>query len=549
MKRGFGKWLLRSLLGFIGLGILVVSGFALTMALAPEMILIRLINYQAPQAHFSAQSVEWESSRSFFMKDVQVAPTLRVSRIYFSWKWKDLFHRHFGELRLDHPTLSINLQEIAQLKPADPSSTLQKSSGKPWYLDKLTFERGELVVEGLAPTLPAVTLEIEGSLKDVPLGTNLSQADLQKSHTISLRNFSVHSPIDPTLAMLTIESIVLEFHFGGLNSHELDSLTFDRPIFNIDRSFFWFVEQLRANTALYSSHVSREPEWTVHSLEIQRGGLDISRLQEFSLEYPFEFELSQKDLKLKNLSLAELPLEFNIHSQNIEWEKAGMYFGNLRGKIAFHKGATKMDFQLGQKPPNDLVNTLYSDLIRWREFEITSPWLFLTFDAKAISGSFGGSFAKGYINGGMSAGWSGKEPWRVWGSAANVDAGEISDLASNQSFSMNGQADLSFDVEGKVAELHGNLKLNSLSKGTLHFHSLNGILERIEKNTIGMKRELLEAFVSSLKEYPYDHYILDVQYVKPNANVKFRSESPLGSRKLDLDWHGGDNQITDETKP
>jgi hypothetical protein len=407
------------------------------------------------------------------------------------------------------------------------------------------LERGGLIMVGLGPTVPPLNMEIDGEFDNVPLGQNLSKTDLEKSRAIKLNNIHIHSPLDLAVTLLRIESVVFEFHMGGIRNRQLDSLIFNKPRLDIDRGFFWFVDELRrSNESKAPSPPSNSPEWKVGLFKIIGGELDINRLREISIQYPFGFETTKKDMPLRNLSLADFAIDLDIPQQDLEWAAKEISFKNIRGKIAFNldTGQKKLiEHEAGWHPANDMVNTLYVDAIHWKKLVIDSGWITLTFDPKAITSSFGGSFADGYVDGGISAGWSGNEPWRVWGSAADVNAKIISDAFSGEYFVMNGRAGMTFDVHGEMKDLQADMKLNSLTTGEMEIRSLDTLLEKVDKNTIGMRKELLNAFISSLRNYPYLRYDLDLHYEKPDAKLTLHSDSDFGSRQLDVYWHGVKN--------
>ena len=474
------------------------------------------------------------------MENVQIGNILKISRLTLCWKWQKLWEHHLKELKLEHAEVFLDLKKLGNTgSPPSPSTPAQRSRSQPWYLDKLVLERGGLVMVGIGPTVPPLSLNVEGTFDDIPLGGNLSEIDLQKKRTIEFHNLYAHSSLDPTVSVFRIEDIILEFRLAGLRKHQLDSLVFQKPILDIDRSFFWFVDKLRkASTA---QAISSNPNWTVHSFHIRNGKLDITRLHEFSLQYPFEFEVSRQDLNLRDLSLAQFQIELNIPKQDLSWEAMHIFLKNLHGKIAFNLEAPSPDpipHGTDRRPANDLVNTLYADTIRWKELQITSSWLEITFDPDHITGMYGGAFAQGYINGGMECEWSGEDPWRLWGTASDVNTGEISHALNSEALTMNGRAELGFDVQGKQAECLGNLELKSLSSGIVQIRSLQYLLNHIQENTNGIKRGLMEAFVKSLKEYLYRNYALEVHYAKPDGSLHFYSEGDQGNRKLNLHWHG-----------
>lgn len=499
-----------------------------------------LINYFAPDSNFNAESIQWKSMDTLVAQNAVFGKFLKIPRITLKWKWKNLLNRRLEEIKLEHAEVFLDLADTRKVGESPKNEPKKAQSGKqPWHLSRLIVERSGLVMIHLAPGVEPLAFELEGQYPNIPFGGDLSEADLQEKRMIEIRQIHIHPSSDLAITILKVDSAALEFRLAGVRNRELDSLVLNAPLLNIDLEFFWFVEELRRAHQLRPSP-STESDWMVRYFHIAKGQLDITRLKEIAIQYPFNFEVTRQNLKLRDLSLAEFKIDLDIPNQDVSWPAWNIFFKNLHGKIEFNLGQKEL-IEVGNarvKPANDVVNTLFVDKIIWKEFNIDSPWVSVTFDSNVIHGSFGGAFATGYLNGGMMGGWSDTETWRAWGSAANVDAGYISSKAASDSFAMNGRAQLSFDVEGKASELHGKMTLDSISNGTIEIRSLDQALERIEKNTVGAKREIMKWFVGSLRNYPYDKYNLKLTYSKPNASLNFISESKFGLRKLDLQWHG-----------
>ncbi len=523
--------------------LLILAGTAIVIIIKyPGEALVYSVNYFVPEAEFSAASVQWTSWRSVEIRDAQFGSLLKMPEVTFRWKWRRLLSRRLEELKFREATVFLDISAIEKSFTFPSRMPGPLSYLGTWYLDLLSMERGGLVMVGLAPGLPPLSVEVEGVYEKIPLGTDLSPEDLQLLRPLRLRNLTLHSPLDPAVRLLKIKEIVINFRYGNLKKRILDSIILKHPTLNVDRGLFWFIEELRKAEWQHprGSTPVGEP-WSLRHLQIRNGRLDISRLHAVSLQYPFDFEVSQKDLNLSDLSLAQFNVQLNIPNQNMYLEALGLFMKNVRGKIIFNMAeGGKLPIIASGHPPtaNDLVNILYADSLQWKDFDVADPWLALTFDPEGITALYGGGFATGYMNGGANCGWSNKEAWRTWGAAADIDTEMVAETFGKSTFSMNGRASIAFDLRGMGPELAGDLKLRSLSAGTMHFFAMEKLQERIDKNTSGMRKEILQWFVESLKEYPFHEYALDVNYQRPNAHLNFRSESSLGSRKIDLNWHG-----------
>jgi len=543
MKKRFSRRFFRWAIGLLSLIIILLVGAVSLVIWRPTDVVVYLVNRLEPRCRFTANSIRWTSINSIRIEKAQVGQTLKIPRAHLRWEWKKLWDRRLEEIKLEQAEVFLDLGELGRFgENAGPRSIIISSRGPPWHLKKFVLERGGLVMVGLGAGMARLALEVEGEYNDVPFGGELSEADLQKNRRIELRNIHIHSPLDLAVTLLKIESAALEFRYAGLRARELDSLFFKRPTLEVDRQFFWFVEELRqARAAGPPRPPSPGPVWKTRSFHIQEGRLDITRLREIAIQFPFEFEVTRKNMNLEDLSLVDFQIEMNIPNQNIAWDPMQMVFQNIRGKIAFNLGEPQTRVNVTDavaQHANNVVNTLYVDVIHWRQMQLTEGWLSMTFTPKEIGSQFGGAFASGYVNGGVSFSWSSRDPWRAWGSAADVDAGQVFTALGFESFSMDGHAQLLFDLNGKEADLRGTLKLTSLSRGTIQIRSLDHMLDRIRENTEGLKQELMQTFVQGLRDYPYKNYVMEIHYSRPDAILNFRSESDLGSRKLDLTWHG-----------
>ncbi len=526
--RGIFSWLGRGLLLAGGGAFLAVAGFAAWIVLDPADAAVRIAGWIAPQLGVKIGSGRWSSIRSVHFENVAVGEFMRAPKVDLVWSWRRLLHRHLADLRLQNAQLSIDLAELAAPSAAAKRGGV-RATGRAWFLDRLSIERGGFVLVGVAPSLPPLSLEVDGEFRDVPLGANAEPAERARRRTLELRALKVHSPVDYANTLLYVERLLVEFNLDGLDRRELQRLRIERPHLDVDRGLFWFVEELRQASAAKPKRAAAGPPWRTRRLEIVEGRLDITRLREIALKYPLEFQLTQEDVNLENLSLANFRLELVIPEQDISWAARELEFRHLGGKIAFN---------LGKGAANDLVNTIHVEQVRWKDLPLDQAWVSFTFAPANISGSFGGKIAKGYLNGGLFCGWSGDEPWSFWGAAANVDASEVCAAFASRHFRMEGRAELKFALNGRGAGLDGALSLRSLTSGTMNIEAMDLAIEKVEKNAVGVKREALRTLLGGLRDYPYNHYALDARYLKPDATLTLRAEGPRGKRSVDLRWHG-----------
>jgi hypothetical protein len=496
----------------------------------------------APGSKFTAKALLWTSSHSVVIEDAQFGDALKVAKIHISWDWTSLRKKRFKMLSLEGAELYVDITRLDELFGKGGST--EPATGLPWRLDKLEVQRSGLLMIGLGSEVPPLAIEIAGEWEDVMIGGKASKADLEKKRKIILRQIHLHSPLDLAVTLLKINHVVINFDLMGLQKHSLDSLVISQPVLEVDRGLFWFMDALQRAHEARPKKPAVGPKWMVKNFHIEEGALDITRLEALYFEYPFGFEVTRNDMELSDLSLANFQIELDIPEQNIFWAAPQVSFQGVYGKIEFGKGSAKVVVEQGQvktQKSHDMVNTLYVNTIHWKETEIKEGWLSLSFDEKSINGTFGGAFADGYLNGGSTFGWTLAEKWYLWGSAADVDTGKISSTFNSDTFAMNGRAALNFKVEGLDSSMIGDLQLNSLSSGLIELRSLDKVLKKIEESTTGIKRETLEIFVSNLRNYPYDKYLLNLKYSKPDAVLHFQSDSKVGFRKLDVNWHGLEN--------
>ncbi len=536
----FYRWFWRTTAGAFALlfvaAVILVAWFALDPRGALECSVNRLIR----TPHVTLRAARWKSSRELMVEGVRAGLILKAQRIGIRWSWRGLWRRHVEDLSLFGFELWV---DESWFQPS--GSKRSASAGRVWFLDHLLVGQGTQVSVQLAPRRPPLLMDLEGEGRDLPLGWGkFTTEELRQARSLDLRDFRLVSSTDPAFAILHIDGVQFGFRLAGLMNRELDALAFHHPTLDVDRNLFWFVDELRKMHAARPAPSSPTgPRWRARRFLIEGGKLDITRLHQIALKYPLEFEVSRENLDLEDLSLLSLQMELRIPNQDIRWDSRALVFKNLRGKIAFNLGGPAVNIpSAGPPKANDLVNTLYVDAITWRDLPLDHAWLSLVFDPAAISGHYGGAVAGGYLNGGFTCGWSATDRWNFWGTASKLDTRKLCEALASENVEMEGGADLNFTLDGQADDLTGALALKSRSSGTVVIRSLDALIDRIQQNTRGFRREALQAVVRGMRQYPYEHYALDVRYRRPNAELKFLAKGPVGQRKLELCWHGAETK-------
>ncbi|MDD2710573.1 MAG: hypothetical protein PHV34_21550 [Verrucomicrobiae bacterium] len=547
MKRSiFRRWK-RALGGMLLAVFMLAAAMAAAVFWRPGKILVFAVNRLLPGARFEVAEARWLASGALQLEHVRFADILKAPRVTLSWNWRDLPKHRLRELFVEYPEITVDLKD--KLLFGGDEGGRDKGKGKvsrtwrlfeTWYLDKLRVERGRLRLLGMGRRLPPIEMEVEGRFFDLPLTDELTEDDWSKKHCLELENLRFFSPLRPVRPVVRVERVAFEFRFAGLRDHQLDAMEFFRPTLVINEALFWLVRELRDAEGIANGGVSNDRAWRVRTLSIREGKLDIARLKGLASQYPLEFELRRQNLLLRDLSLADFPLELTIPAQDVmlnDWE---LELINLRGKVAFHMGETKKIQREGRiqlERPNDLVNTIYVDVIRWRKMEMNAGWLSLVFGDKGITGSFGAAFAGDYVAGGLEFGWDPSDPWGMWGGFAKVNARQVTETLVKDYFIMDGRAKLEFEARGRQQEFHGKLRLSSATSGMINIPSLDAMIEKF-RNAATIEDEAKGLLCETLRNYPYRKYTLNVSYDKPDGTMLLDAEGPAGIRRMNLRWHG-----------
>ncbi len=423
-----------------------------------------------------------------------------------------------------------------ELKPgAAPAVTASPPSERPWKIRRLDIHNGRVVIADLGVEIPEVQLDLNTKLNDVPLSSDIAFAsnELQK---VELADLSLHSPLDPFVTVVNLKTVFVSFSFAQLMRQEIDSLVLLNPIILISPDLFWYVDELKKRQAdptpadSSSPVASEEAGWRLNRFEAAFGQLVIANQGQAPIALPLSFATRADDIRFSNFNDLQLQLSLLVPTADYSFPAYQISFRRLGGEIKFGLPP--------EEEANNLVQTLRSDSVRWRQFLGTKVFWSVTYDEKGIYGSFGGAAYGGYLNGEFSFFLKPESPWQGWISGSKIDLTQLTDLLAPQNFSMTGPADFALTVKARskdIEEVKGEFRTRQ--PGRLKIGKLDELLANIPAQWSNLKQSATRIGLETLRDFDYESGHGDIAFAGRTGKFTLRLQGPHGSRNFDVHIH------------
>lgn len=463
-----------------------------------------------------------------------------------------------GKFRADARVLGL-LPAPESAKPAPAVETNASAAASPLLKPDSGFQLADLKVHDLLvelrsfganiqlPGESGLAFTLNTEFKNVPLdgALNLLGSDTQE---IELANIEILSPRDPLVRVLSLHSVFVYFTIEGLVQKKIQRLIVLSPTFYLSEDFFLFMKAMRAafdsggsepapNSEATAEAVPDSPPesgWMIEQFRAEFGRIVLGGEREGQIGLPLSFQTTAEDIRFDNLASLRLETALTVEPQDYAFPALQIELEKLRG-----------DLRLSY-PPNEardnLVNELYLDQVRWRQFQVRDVWLAATFDATGVYANLGGGAYGGYLNAGLSFSFGAASRWIGWVAGTGVGLGPLTDVLFPQNLRLTGDADFTVEVDARsslIDRVKGHL--SSKTPGTLRITKIDQFLENLPDHWGSLKKSGAVAALETLRDFSYQSAEANFWFVENQGKLTLRLPGDRGSRNLDLFLHADES--------
>lgn len=442
-----------------------------------------------------------------------------------------------GNLKLARETL-----ELTALKSSgDPVEAPEEV--EPFRIGELKIENLTALFDGPVPGGVATSFSINTQLHEIPLG-GLADAIGKEVQTIELSNIELLSPLDPMVRVVTLHSVFAYFTLEGLAMQRIQRLIILNPVLYLSEDLFIYMESMRAQQGVdeQGPAESSAPSWVIEALRIEFGSIVLGGERIGRVGLPLSFHSSANDVSLDNLASLRMNATLEVQPQSFDFPPLQLELEKLRGDLRFAYPP--------QENPDNLVNTLFLDGIRWRQYTARKLWLSATFERAGISADVGGEAYGGYVNGGISFTFGGGSRWVGWIAGTGIDLQKLTDVIAPQNFRLTGPANFTIEVDAagsRIDRVKGALE--SKKAGVLTISKIDDFLANIPENWSLFKQTGTRAALEVLRDFRYTSAKADFWFVENQGKLTLRLPGEGGSRNLEIYLHADESPDGHWKKP
>ncbi|MFV0337962.1 MAG: hypothetical protein ACK5LK_06935 [Chthoniobacterales bacterium] len=417
----------------------------------------------------------------------------------------------------------------------------EQKISSPWRIGEITIQNLKTGLDDPRPEVADISLELNTSFKNVALSSLASDLgdELQR---IELANIEILSPVDPLVRVITLRSVFINFSLADILRKRIRRLEIVAPTIYVSQDLFAYMEAMKAayfpdsDTSATEKKNPTEPEaadWVLDRLDISLGRLVIAGERIGNVGLPLNFQASINDVRLDDLTSLRLKSSLEVRSQDFDFPSMKLNLENLHGELQFSYPPADL--------PSNLVNTLYLDSVKWRQYEAKDLWLTSTLNSQVISARFGGKAYGGYISAGADFFFGDESRWLGWITGTGIDLKKLTDVLAPENVTLTGPADFAIQVDAastRIDRMIGNLK--ATGTGNMRITKLDEVLKNLPAEWSNLKRQLSTIAIESLRDFPYESAKSDFWFVEDQGQLILRLAGPTGQRNFEINLHSNE---------
>jgi hypothetical protein len=475
----------------------------------------------------SVSHVKWLDPQTLELDDVKIGDFFYAYSIIVSASIHDLLRYHLASVTIHGPQLYM--AALTKSMESHPAGT----SGIPWTINKLSINRGTLMIDG-GPGMTAIPVRI-GAVRPVVINyLKLQKPDASKSMTeermVELENIHFASPFDPLAPVLSLPLTRVRFTYAELWHHQIRGIDLIRPNLYLGQDLFWFTDEFKKQRATAPAAGPESP-WHVGHFAVQYGELSINAFGQPRVHLPFFFETQVDDIRLDQLDKITAKSVIAIRHLTKDYPDYKIRIVDLRGKLEF-------SIPPSDTKANNVVPTIQIDELSWNDIPVTNVWSSVTFDPTGIYAKLGGICEKGFLEGNFEVYYTKGFTWNANFFADKVDCAPITEKLAGKYMKLTGSLDGSIAVQGRATEIlkcKGDLAL--AHPGLLEIQSVQDLIKRIPADTVGLKRDAMKLALTAFQFYPYQTGELKIDYTPGGGEGTLKLEGGNGRRDFGVYWH------------
>ena len=417
------------------------------------------------------------------------------------------------------------LPPAAKAAPAKPT--------RPFSIGELLVTDGAIHLDDLGLGIPSIDCRVNTAFRNLAFAPDAGEGG-QELQTIELSRIALTSPLDPFVAVLSLDTVFVRFTLAGIWRREVEEVAIIHPRLEIGPDLFWYIDRVQKNESARpagaAAAVDAGPAWRIKKFGATSGQLVLALEGQSALALPMPFESHAENLNFRELS--DLRLKLNIDMPVQDYDYPG-YELTLRGV------AGRVEFSL---PPahgaNNVVNTLRLRAVRWKQFRGSDCYLDVTYDEHGIYGNLGGKGYGGVLRGQFNFLLGAGSPWNGWVSGTRIDLKPVTDALAPEKFSLTGPADFRLTVAAHASDIDQVVgDFSATRSGQLRIGKIDDIIRELPGDWSGVKRGLSRISLETLRDFTYDTAHGDFRFHGREGALHLDLRGPGGSRKVEFDFH------------
>lgn len=477
-------------------------------------------------------------------------PFLVVPEATVGFSVADLLDRRIASLDVSNASLTLDrafrsmaaLREHRSEGAAQPANDPVAAPARPfWLVERIRFRNARITLADLGAGVPDIAFRLPSpTLSNVAL-TGDTRSASESVERIEVADIVLHSPLDPFTPVVTLPSVFVEFSLAGLLRREIDVLRVLHPTIYVGKDLFWFIDNSRkAAEASQGGHQAADKArenkaekpvgWKLGTFQISHGRLAIASEGANRLALPIPFETRATDISFANISDLRLDLDIEVPTEDYRFPSYQLELLKLAGTLRF-----------GLPPgsnTNNLVNTLTSKSVVWRQFQSGDAWVSVTYDVEGIYGKFGAAAYGGYLDGGFTFFLNPEASWTGWANGTGIDLGDFTAVVSPGNLSLDSSADFSVQVNAEGPSIQRVVgSFATTSPGQLAIPRLDALLERLPPEWSQLKRDIARIGIDALRRFRYESGEAKFWFIDKHGRLNMALTGPEGSRTFDIVIH------------